>query len=131
MERLKCVICGKEIEDHGRRYCKACRKEAYKASSRKWKEKQYHIIPEVGYESLASAILQQACRDYGVAEYHAEVVRFFKSNRCQTITGADGTDVLSKLEKKYAGKTKRGSVSKEAASEVREKTEEPERGLCR
>lgn len=122
MEKLKCVICGKDIEDHGRRYCRTCRKEAYKAERN---GEQYNIRPLNGYDSLAVAILQQACRDYGRAEYHAEVVRFFKGSRCQTITGADGQDVLSKLEKKYARETKRVSVSQEAFNEIREKTFEP------
>lgn len=127
MEKIrKCIICGKIIEDHGKKYCRKCRQEAYKASSRNWKKKQYHIIPEAGYESLARAIIQQACRDFRIAEYHDEVVKFLKGRRCFELTGVDGQSLLNGLEKRSVRRTKRTSLSEKTFTEIREKIIDPE-----
>lgn len=85
--------------DHGRKFCKACRKEAYKLSHKSWKERQYQIIPREGYKSLATEIIRQACRDYYDKDYHDEVVRFFRGNRPIELTGVDGRNILLVLER--------------------------------
>ena len=106
-KRLKCQICGKPITDHGIKFCKDCRKEAYLLSSRSWKQrvkvKLYLTIPEVGYRSLGKAIVYQAVRDYNRPAYREEVIDFFNSKRCYELCGVDGEKFLEILEKRKHG----------------------------
>ena len=114
MERVrKCIVCGKPIEGHALKYCKACRKEAYKERSRLRKRETYQERPKAGYLTLGIYILKQAIHDYPIQKYHKEVVSFLKSDRCYAITGVSGEKVLRILEREHAKKIKRVTPQEE------------------
>lgn len=57
---------------------------------------------EAGYESLATAIVEQAVKDYKLnPSQRPRIEKFFLSDWFVTLTDVDGTIVVERLRRKY------------------------------
>ena len=121
---MKCTICGKEIEDHGIRFCRSCRKREH----RKKYNRNHDQKPEAGYHSLAVAIVRQACKDWNTERLRADCEKFFKSKRGYTLSGVPGDNIIKVLERHSVRKNKGASRQTEVAGADREKTGETANG---
>lgn len=121
---MKCTICGKEIEDHGIRFCRSCRKKEHK---RKY-TKHYDPKPKAGYHSLAVAIVRQACKDWNTERLRADCEKFLKSKWGYTLSGVPGDNIIKVLERHSVRKNEGASRQTETVGADREKTGETANG---
>lgn len=65
-------------------------------------------IHEAGYDSLATAIIIQAVKDYKIARKHNDmftvdsIKRFFRSDYCHLLCNIDGNKLITMCEAQYA-----------------------------
>lgn len=121
---MKCTICGKEIEDHGIRFCRSCRKREH----RKKYNRNHDQKPEAGYHSLAVAIVRQACKDWNTERLRADCEKFLKSKWGYTLSGVPGDNIIKVLERHSVRKNKGASRQTETVGADREKTVETANG---
>lgn len=93
-DKYYCISCGKEITDHGVKYCPDCRRQKKRRRKKVMRKMPSH---SAGYGELVRAICKQAFKDYYSRRWHDDAVRFFYSERFRYWTGYDGDRVMGLL----------------------------------